>query len=226
LLLVVEEEPQTRRLLRTLLGSEGWSLLEAETGAVAESLLAGNPVDVILLDPVLPDVDGVALIRRLRGWMKAPILVLSTRSRETDKVEALDAGADDYVTKPFGPGELLARIRVALRHARDEVLDSPLLVNGALRIDLETRRVTYRGREIRLTPIEFRLLVFLARHAGKVLTHRMILNEVWGPGFGSQTHYLRVYMAHLRGKIEEDPARPRLLLTEQGIGYRLLEADG
>ena len=214
-----------RRFLRTLLGAQGFSILEAETGALAESRLAGNPVDVILLDPVLPDVDGIAFIRRLRSWMKAPILVLSARNRETDKVEALDAGADDYVTKPFGPNELLARIRVALRHAHEGAPDSPFLVNGALRIDLETRRVTYEEREIRLTPIEFRLLAFLARHAGKVLTHRMILNEVWGPGFGGQTHYLRVYMAHLRGKIEADPARPRLLLTEQGIGYRLLEAD-
>jgi two-component system KDP operon response regulator KdpE len=180
-----------------------------------------NP-EVILLDLGLPDDDGIALTRRFREWSRVPIIVLSARGREADKVEALDAGADDYLTKPFGVNELLARIRVALRHAlQSGGASATILEIGPLRIDLSRREVMVTGREVRLTPIEYRLLTLLAQNAGKVLTHRLILKEVWGPGHVEDTHYLRVYMAQLRRKIEADPAQPQLLNTEPGVGYRL-----
>ncbi|MDB4989071.1 MAG: two component transcriptional regulator, winged helix family, partial [Myxococcaceae bacterium] len=181
-----------------------------------------NP-EVILLDLGLPDGDGIELTKTLRGWSRVPIIVLSARGREDDKVRALDAGADDYVTKPFGVNELLARIRVALRHAQSTQLSSssPVLTFGRLSIDRERRVVAVDGAELHLTPIEYRLLTLLAQHADKVLTHRQLLHEVWGPGHGQQTHYLRVRMAELRKKIERDPARPAWLLTEPGVGYRL-----
>ena len=174
------------------------------------------------LDLGLPDLDGVEVTRRLREWTAAPIVVLSARDQEQDKIQALDAGADDYLTKPFGTGELLARMRVALRHAaRREDAQEPVVVIGGLQVDLAARRAVVEGREIRLTRTEYRLLALLARHAGKVLTHRQLLKEVWGPGAVDQTHYLRVYMGQLRHKIEADPAQPRYLLTETGVGYRL-----
>jgi two-component system KDP operon response regulator KdpE len=222
LLLLVEDEPQMRRFLRASLGSHGFRLLEA--GAVREALALAtshNP-EVVLLDLGLPDGDGIELTRRFRQWSRVPIIVISARGRETDKVEALDAGADDYLTKPFGVGELLARIRVALRHPQQAVgVSTPVLESGPLRIDQDRRLVTLEGREIRLTPIEYRLLVLLAGNAGKVLTQRQLLKEVWGPGHTEETHYLRVYMAQLRRKIEAEPARPQLLVTEPGVGYRL-----
>jgi len=220
LVLVVEDEVQVRRFLRAALGSHGYRVLEADTVREAEQLATSHVPDVYLLDLALPDGDGIDLARRLREWTKAPIVVVSARGREEDKVNALDAGADDYLTKPFGVNELLARLRVALRHARAGPDASPVLEAGPLRIDLARREVTVEGREVRLTPTEYKLLALLARHAGKVLTHRQILREVWGPN-ATEAHWVRVHMAELRKKIEVDPARPRLVVTEPGVGYRL-----
>jgi len=225
LVLVVEDEVQMRRFLRTALGTQGYRVVEAE--ASREALVAAtthNP-ELILLDLGLPDGDGIDLARRIREWSRVPIIVISARGREDDKVAALDAGADDYLTKPFGTNELLARMRVALRHAaeKDGGEATPVLENGALRIDQVRREVTLAGKEVHLTPIEYRLLVLMARHAGMVLTHRQILKEVWGPPYVNETHYLRVFMAQLRRKVEPDPVRPALLLTEPGVGYRMKE---
>jgi two-component system KDP operon response regulator KdpE len=211
-----------RRFLRASLTSHGFGVVEAGSASEGVALATSHNPEVILLDLGLPDDDGIALTRRFREWSHVPIIVISARGRETDKVEALDAGADDYLTKPFGVNELLARIRVALRHARQAGGSAePILEIGPLRVDLVRREVTVDKREVRLTPIEYRLLVLLAQNAGKVLTHRQILKEVWGPGHTEDTHYLRVYMAQLRRKIESDPAQPRLLTTEPGVGYRL-----
>jgi two-component system KDP operon response regulator KdpE len=222
LLLLIEDDVQMRRFLRASLHAEGFRLLEAETGEEGIELARSHTPDVVLLDLGLPDLDGIQVTERLRGWTRVPIIVISARGRETDKVEALDAGADDYLTKPFGVSELLARIRVALRHAGELPSgEQPVLEIGGLRMDLDRHQVTREDREIRLTPIEYKLLTLLARHPGKVLTHRHILKEVWGPAATEQTHYLRVYMAQLRRKIERDPARPHLLVTEPGVGYRL-----
>lgn len=223
LVLVVEDEPQMRRFLRACLESHGYRLVEAASAREAEQLAASHNPEAVILDLGLPDVDGIDLTRRLREWTRVPIVVVSARGREEDKVLALDAGADDYLTKPFGVNELLARLRVALRHARRQGSgrDIPVIEVGALRVDLERREVSIEGREVKLTPIEFRLLALLARNAGKVLTHRQILEQVWGPGYAAQPHYVRVHMAELRKKVEADPARPRLILTELGVGYRL-----
>jgi len=222
LVLVVEDEPQMRRFLRPLLSSHGFRVVEAETAAQAVSVATSSNPEIILLDLGLPDGDGIGLTRQFREWTQAPIIVLSARDREGDKVAALDAGADDYLTKPFSSNELLARLRVALRHLQQAARPGePVLEVGALRIDLSRREVTLGGAPVRLTPIEYRLLALLARHAGRVLTHRQILREVWGPGQEAQTHYLRVYMAQLRRKLEAESARPRLLITEPGVGYRL-----
>jgi two-component system KDP operon response regulator KdpE len=220
LVLVVEDDAQLRRFLRAALTSHAFRLVEAGTVREAEQLATSHNPDVYLLDLGLPDGDGVDLARRLREWTRAPIIVLSARGREEDKVNALDAGADDYLTKPFGVNELLARLRVALRHAQATPAGDPVLEAGPLRVDLARREVTVEGREIRLTPTEFKLLALLARHAGKVLTHRQILKEVWGPN-ATEAHWVRVHMAELRKKVEADPARPRLLVTEPGVGYRL-----
>jgi two-component system, OmpR family, KDP operon response regulator KdpE len=222
LVLLVEDEPQMRRFLRASLGSHGFRLLEAGAAGEALALATSHNPEVILLDLGLPDGDGIDLARRFREWSRVPIIVISARGREADKVAALDAGADDYLTKPFGVNELLARIRVALRHARQATgTSAPVIEIGALRIDLARREVTIEGRPVHLTPIEYRLLALLAAHAGKVLTQRQILKEVWGPGQTEETHYLRVYMAQLRRKIEANPARPQRLVTEPGVGYRL-----
>jgi len=225
LLLLVEDELPVRRFLRAALGSRGYRLLEAGTLREAEQLATSHNPDLVLLDLQLPDGDGVELLQRLRAWSSRPVLVLSARGREEDKVRALDAGADDYLTKPFGAEELLARIRAALRRgaAVPGEPPGPVLEVGPLRIDQARREVRIEGREVKLTPIEFKLLVLLARNAGKVLTHRQVLTEVWGPGQAAQNHYVRVYMAELRRKLEADPARPRLLLTEPGVGYRMAE---
>jgi two-component system KDP operon response regulator KdpE len=220
LVLVVEDEPQVRRFLRAALASHGYRLVEAGGVREAEQLAPSHNPDVFLLDLGLPDGDGIDLVRRLREWTRVPIIVLSARGREEDKVNALDAGADDYLTKPFGVNELLARLRVALRHAQAAPEQRPVLEVGPLRMDLARREVTVDGKEIHLTPTEYRVLSLLAQHAGKVLTHRQILREVWGPN-ASEAHYVRVQMAELRKKIEADPARPRLLVTEAGVGYRL-----
>jgi two-component system KDP operon response regulator KdpE len=220
LVLVVEDELPVRRFLRAVLDSHGYRLVEAGSVREAEQLAPSHNPDLFLLDLGLPDGDGIDLTRRLREWTRAPIIVLSARGREEDKVNALDAGADDYLTKPFGVNELLARLRVALRHAGAGAAPAPVFEAGPLRVDLARREVTVDGREVRLTPIEFKLLALLARHAGKVLTHRHILREVWGPS-ATEVHYVRVHMAELRKKIEAEPARPRLLVTEPGVGYRL-----
>jgi two-component system KDP operon response regulator KdpE len=226
LVLLVEDERQMRRFLRASLTSHGFRLVEAETAQQALALATSHNPEVVLLDLGLPDGDGIAVALRLREWSRVPIIILSARGRETDKVAALDAGADDYLTKPFGVNELLARIRVSLRRAAESAeIATPVLQIGALRIDLARREVTLDGHALHLTPNEYRLLTLLARNAGKVLTHRQILKEVWGPGHVGETHYLRVYMAQLRRKIEADPARPQLLVTEPSVGYRLRDRD-
>ncbi|HZS32497.1 MAG TPA: response regulator [Methylomirabilota bacterium] len=220
--LVIEDEAPIRRFLRASLPSQGYRVLEAVTAEEGLREAASRQPDIVLLDLGLPDLDGLEVIRRLREWTALPIIVLSARGQESDKVAALDAGADDYLSKPFGMRELLARLRVAQRHAARLAPDSaePFRV-GDLTVDLAARRVRRRDQEVRLTPIEYRLLAVLVRHAGRVLTHRQLLQEVWGPGHTEQTEYLRVYMKHLRHKLEADPARPRFLRTEPGVGYRL-----
>ena len=226
--LVVEDEPQMQRFLRASLTSHGFHLLEAATGAAAILEATTHTPDVILMDLGLPDVDGIELTRRMREWSRIPIIVISARGREDDKVEALDAGADDYLTKPFGVSELLARIRVAIRHAEREggAPSSPILDLGVLRVDQERRVVTLRGEEVHLTPIEYKLLVLLAKNEGKVLTHRQMLKEVWGPAYMGQTHYVRVRMADLRKKLESGPSPAHLIVTEPGVGYRLRAEPG
>ncbi|MGC4094274.1 MAG: response regulator [Polyangiaceae bacterium] len=219
LILVIEDEAPMRRLLRVALEGNGYRVTEASDGKQGLSEAAARNPELVLLDLGLPDLDGLEVTLQLRQWAKLPIIVLSARGQEDDKVKALDAGADDYLTKPFGVNELLARIRVALRHASGGE-SKPLLELGELRLDLERRQVHVRGHEVRLTPIEYKLLCFLAQHAGKVLTHRQILKEVWGPNQVEQPHYVRVHMAELRKKIEQNPARPEWLVTEPGVGYR------
>jgi two-component system KDP operon response regulator KdpE len=224
--LLIEDEPQMRRFLRAALGADEYHLVEASTAREGLAQAAGCNPDLILLDLGLPDSDGLDVTRRIREWSHAPIIVISARGQERDKVAALDAGADDYLTKPFGVGELLARMRVALRHARESGGATEVVFEaGGLRVDL-VRRLVYRdGEEVHLTPLEYKLLTNLVKHAGKVLTHRQLLKEVWGINAISQTHYLRVYMTQLRHKLEQDPTQPRLLLTEPGVGYRL-RSDG
>jgi len=225
LILLIEDEPQMRRFLRTALTANDYRLVEAGTAKEGLAQAAARNPDIILLDLGLPDRDGIDVARELREWSGTPIIVLSARGREADKVAALDVGADDYLTKPFGVDELLARIRVALRHAalRAGAAPEPVFEAGGLRVDLVARRVWARGEEVHLTPTEYKLLTTLVRHAGKVLTHRQLLQEVWGTTYVNQSHYVRVYMAQLRQKIEADPARPRLLRTEPGVGYRLMD---
>ena len=219
LVLVIEDEPQMRRFLRTSLRSQGYQVIEAATAREGLRQAAGYNPDLILLDLGLPDGDGLAVAKVLRTQRRTPIIVLSARGRDEDKVAALDLGADDYLTKPFGLGELLARMRVARRHA-DPGSTAPVIEAGALRVDLERRQVHRAGKEVHLTPTEYRLLAALATQAGKVLTHRQLLEQVWGPTYAGQTHYLRVYMAQLRHKLEADPAKPELLITEPAVGYR------
>ena len=220
--LLIDDEPPIRRLLRTALAAHDYRLIEAASGEDGLQQAATRQPDLIVLDLGLPDVDGVQVIRRLREWSATPIIVLSARGQERDKIEALEAGADDYVSKPFGVGELVARLRVAWRHAtRGTRPDEPVFTSGALKVDQAYRRVFVDGREIHLTPLEYRLLTTLVRHAGKVVTHDQLLKEVWGPPYVGQSHYVRVYMAQLRRKLEDNAARPRYLLTEPGVGYRL-----
>ena len=223
MVLLIEDEPQMRRFLRAALENEAYHLVEAATVREGLAQAAGRNPDIILLDLGLPDGDGIDLTRRIREWGSAPIVVISARGQERDKVAALDAGADDYLTKPFGVGELLARMRVALRHAARAAgqPDEPVFTDGDLRVDLERRQVFVNEREVHLTPTEYKLLITLVRHAGKVLTHRQLLKEVWGANTVTQTPALRVHMTQLRHKLERDPAQPRHLLTEPGVGYRL-----
>jgi two-component system KDP operon response regulator KdpE len=220
--IVIEDEPQIRRFLRPTLVAQGYRVVEAVTAEDGMQQAATRQPDIVILDLGLPDLDGLAVIRRIREWTAVPIIVLSARGQESDKIAALDAGADDYVAKPFAVGELLARMRVAIRHATHgrEPMDSTFTV-GDVRVDLARRQVFVGGSEVRLTRTEYNLLTTLIRHAGKVLTHRQLLQEVWGPPYVEQTHYLRVYMTQLRHKLEGDPARPQFLITEPGVGYRL-----
>jgi two-component system KDP operon response regulator KdpE len=221
LVLVVEDEPQMRKFIRASLSSHGYRVVEAERAAESVMLMTSHNPELVLLDLGLPDGDGIDLARQLREWSRVPIIVISARGREDDKVAALDAGADDYLTKPFGVNELLARMRVALRHAVGGAVPEQVLQFGELKLDLARREVFRGAEELHLTPIEYKLLALFAQHAGKVLTHRQILLEVWGPAYASQTHYVRVHMAELRKKVEAEPSRPRLLVTEPGVGYRL-----
>ena len=220
---LIEDEPQIRRFLRASLVSQGYRLFEATTGQEGLVEAATRQPDLIIVDLGLPDMDGLEVIRQLRDWSTMPIIVLSARGQERDKISALDAGADDYVSKPFGVGELLARMRAALRHATRNPNDPAESVFSVadLHVDLIRRQVTVAGDPVHLTPIEYRLLTTLIRHAGKILTHQHLLKEVWGPNQTEQAHYLRVYVAQLRRKLEADPARPRYVLTEPGVGYRL-----
>ena len=223
--LVIEDEPAMRRLLKATLAAHGFAVVEAATMADGRRAATTAAPDLVILDLGLPDGDGLTLVRGLREWTQVPVIVVSARDREADKILALDAGADDYVTKPFGTGELLARMRVALRHAAAAPSAAPVLEVGAIRVDHDRHEVTVDGAAVKLTPIEFRLLAHLMQHAGKVLTHHQLLRDIWGPGAVEQTHYLRVHMAALRRKIERDAARPHWLLTEPGVGYRFRDPD-
>ncbi|HYQ91356.1 MAG TPA: two-component system response regulator KdpE [Candidatus Competibacteraceae bacterium] len=222
-ILVVEDEKEIRRFVRLALETDGCQVVEAE-GYQRGLIEAGTrQPDLLMLDLGLPDGDGIALIRELRGWSSLPILVLSARSQEADKIQALNTGADDYLTKPFGVGELLARVRAILRRRSHTGDPGQTLVNfGTVRVDLIRRVVEKAGQPVHLTPLEYRLLALLLQHAGTVLTHRQLLREVWGPSYLESAHYLRVYMGHLRQKLEADPTRPRYLLTETGVGYRFV----
>ena len=224
-ILVVDDEPQLRRLLRTTLGAHGYQVLQAENGADGLRITATELPDLVILDLGLPDFDGQEVITRIREWSEVPIIVLSVREGESEKVGALDAGADDYVTKPFGAGELLARIRATLRNRRGGRSEQSQLQIGDLHLDVARHTLTVDGREVRATPKEFALLRLLMQHAGRVLTHRYILRELWGPAAVDEHHYLRVHVANLRQKIEPDPARPRYILTEPGVGYRMEDSE-
>ena len=224
--LVIEDDSQSRRFLRATLPAHGYRLLEAGTGREGLIEAATRVPEVVLLDLGLPDMDGLEVTRRIREWSSLPIIVVSARGLERDKVAALDAGADDYLTKPFGIEELLARLRVALRHrAAVGSAGQPLFQTGELLVDLAGHLVRLKGEEVHLTPTEFKLLAVLVRHAGRVVTHRQLLLEVWGPGASANSHYLRVQMHGLRHKLEEEPARPRYLVTEPGVGYRLRDEE-
>ncbi|WP_024300189.1 response regulator [Methylomicrobium lacus] len=222
-IIVIEDDPPIRRFLRTALDTHGFEVFEAATGKQGVIEANSRKADLIILDLGLPDMNGVDVVKAVRAWSEMPIIVLSARSAEAHKIEALDAGADDYLTKPFGLGELLARIRVALRHAAipPEQTEAGVFVTGNLHVDLINRRVYNDDQEIHLTPIQYRLLAVLVKHAGKILTHRQILKEVWGPNSIESPHYLRIYMSQLRHKLESDPAQPKYLLTESGVGYWL-----
>jgi two-component system, OmpR family, KDP operon response regulator KdpE len=221
--LVIEDEQEIRRFLRASLANHGYQLIESETGQHGLDLVADEHPDLVLLDLGLPDIDGLSVIRRLRGWSQVPVIVVSARGHDADKVKALDAGADDYLTKPFSVTELQARIRVALRHSMQDQNEAgePSFTLRSLRVDLERRQVFVGDKEVHLTRIEYHMLTTLIKHGGKVVTQRQMLKEVWGPDSVFETHYLRVYMARLRRKIEPDPAQPQFLLTDPGIGYRL-----
>ena len=221
---LIEDEAEIRRFLRVTLHAQSYRLFEAITGADGLVEVATRQPDLVVVDLGLPDMDGLEVIRRLREWSSVPVIVLSARGGERDKVMALDAGADDYIEKPFGTDELLARVRVALRHGAGGTRDADAMFTvGELVVDQARRVVTLENRTVHLTPIEYKLLTILVHHAGKVLTHRQLLREVWGPTHVEHAHYLRVYMGQLRRKIEPDSAQPRYLLTEPGVGYRLVD---
>src|SRR6266851_5388792 len=223
LILTIEDDVQIRRFLRVTLTSHGYQWLEATTAQEGLKQVSLHHPDLIILDLGLPDLDGLEVIRQLREWTTTPIIVLTARDQERDKIAALDADADDYLTKPFGTGELLARMRVALRHAARTAQgdNEPIFTVDGLRVDLARRQVFMNDQELHLSPIEYKLLTTLVRYAGKVVTHHQLLKEVWGPTYTHESHYLRVYMGHLRHKLEADPTRPHYLITEPGVGYRL-----
>jgi two-component system, OmpR family, KDP operon response regulator KdpE len=227
MVLVVEDDAQMRKFVRIALESHDYRVVEAQNGQEALRQASAYTPDAVLLDLGLPDMDGLAVAKQLRQWSTVPILVISARGQEDVKVQALDGGADDYLTKPFGTAELLARLRVALRHAArsHEAPNALVQIGSDVEVDLLKRQVRVRGAEVHLTPIEYKLLTALAKHAGMVVTHRQLLEQVWGPGHAHQMQYLRVYMTQLRHKLEQHPARPRYLVTEPGIGYRL-KTDG
>jgi two-component system KDP operon response regulator KdpE len=220
-ILVVDDDRQLLRALRITLSARGYDVTVAADGASGLAAASRTPPDLVVVDLGLPDIDGVAVVQGLRGWSTAPIIVLSARHAEASKVDALDAGADDYVTKPFGMDELLARIRAALRRATPAT-EAPVITTDAFTIDLATKRVTTGSGDVRLTPTEWHLLEVLARHPGRLVGHRQLLQEVWGPKYATETNYLRVYVANLRRKLEPDPTKPRHLITEPGIGYRFM----
>ena len=226
-ILVIEDEPPLKRFLRITLESQNYTVIEAMRGEEGIRHAATSRPDLVILDLGLPDIDGVEVARRLREWSALPIIVVSARGKEQDKVVALDAGADDYLTKPFGVGELLARVRAALRRLASARQDSsdPVFESGELKVDLSRREVSVGDRRVHLTPNEFKLLTMLVKNAGRVLTHRQLLHGVWGPGSAEETHYVRVYMNQLRQKLEPDSTRPRYLLTEPGVGYRLKDEE-
>jgi two-component system, OmpR family, KDP operon response regulator KdpE len=218
--LIIDDEKQIRRMLNIALTGHGYKIAEAPTGHDGLNQASIFHPDVIILDLGLPDCDGKEIIGKLREWTQTPIIVLSVREKENEKIQALDAGADDYITKPFSIGELLARIRVAFRHSA-KTEDEPVLSFGDITLDIARRIVKIKGEELKLTPTEYEILKYLARHADRVITHRQLLRTIWGPNYQEHTHYLRIYIAQLRHKIEADPTRPRYILTESGIGYRL-----
>jgi two-component system KDP operon response regulator KdpE len=224
-ILVVDDEPQIRRFLSASLNSHEYTVIEAHTGNEAIRLCTTAQPDLVILDLGLPDMDGREVLSRIREWSRVPIIVLSVRFDEQDKIDALDRGADDYVTKPFGMGELLARMRTALRHRVGTSEEAPLFTSGGLAVDLTRRVVTVEGQEVRLSRKEYEVLRTLVKHAGKVVTHQQLLREVWGPAHVNETQYLRVYVGQLRQKIERDPTQPRHLITEAGVGYRLRQLD-
>lgn len=220
-ILVIDDEPQIRKLLKVSLGAHGYHLDEASTGQDGINRVALFKPDLIILDLGLPDIDGKEVVIRIREWSSLPIIILTARDQEKEKIDALDAGADDYVTKPFGIGELMARIRVSLRHIANSE-EEPVISCGDLAIDLAQRRVTIGEREVKLTPTEYDIMKVLAQNAGKVLTHKQLLKTVWGNAYDGDTHYIRVFIGQLRRKIEENPTQPRYIITESGIGYRLM----
>jgi two-component system KDP operon response regulator KdpE len=221
-ILVVDDENPIRRFLKVVLAAQGYSVFEAASGQEALESVVGTRPDLIILDLGLPDIDGVEVTRRLREWSQTPIIILSVREAEADKIAALDAGADDYLVKPFGAGELMARIRAAMRRQADDT-EEPVIQVGPLRIDLSRRLVTMKDREISLTPTEYDLLRVLMRNAGKVITHRQLLRLVWGPAYEDEMHLLRVNISNIRRKLEPDPSRLSPIRTEPGVGYRLIE---
>lgn len=224
-IVLIEDEQQIRRFVRASLEAHGMNVYDAQTGQAGLTEAATRKPDLVIVDLGLPDTDGLDVIRELRAWADVPVIVLSARTQEAEKVAALDAGADDYLTKPFGVPELLARIRAQLRRRqRGGANEASLVKFGEVSVDLAQRRVTRAEEVVHLTPIEYRLLVALVRHAGRVLTHRQLLTEVWGPSHVESQHYLRIYMAHLRRKLEHDPTQPQHIVTETGIGYRLVGA--
>lgn len=223
-ILVIDDESEIRKMLDVALSAHGYSVDMASTGKEGLNRVLIFHPDLVILDLGLPDADGMEIVGRLREWSRVPVIILSVKEREKDKIDALDAGADDYLTKPFSMGELLARIRVALRHAA-KTEDAPVLTFGELTLDLARRMVLLKGEEVKVTPTEYEILKHLALHAGRVITHRQLLLAIWGPNYQEETHYLRVYIGQLRRKIEAKPAQPRYITTEPGVGYRFISPE-